>query len=212
MSTTSMLESRLQAEFAAYTARAAKYRATQLQEHEAKEERLARFIRLLDELRDLCRPKLEALAAQFKDVVKVEPEITPSQRQATFAFESPLAHINLRFRIVPDNEVRRVVVTYDLEILPIFIDFERHSEIVFPLEQVDHAAIAQWLDDRIVAFVKVYLSLYENEYYLKDHMVEDPVVHVRFPKFLAGAKLDCNGQTYYFIDEATKKEFEAKSA
>ena len=64
------------------------------------------------------------------------------------------------------------------------------------------------LDERIVAFVRVYLSLYENDYYLKDHMVEDPVAHVRFPKFAAGATSQRDGKTYYFISEATREEFE----
>jgi YHS domain-containing protein len=59
-----------------------------------------------------------------------------------------------------------------------------------------------------VAFVKTYLSLMENDYYLKDLMVEDPVAGVRFPKFAAGATLEWQGQTYYFVGEETRHEFE----
>lgn len=127
MSTDQSLESRIKAEFATRAARVIKYRETQVREHEAREERLKRFSQQLDELREICRPKLESLAAQFQESVQVVPQYTPSSRQAEFSFESPLARIRLRFRIVPDNEVRNVITTYDLDILPIFVDFERHA-------------------------------------------------------------------------------------
>lgn len=39
-------------------------------------------------------------------------------------------------------------------------------------------------------------------------MVEDPAAHVRFPKFAAGATLESNGKTTYFIGEETRREFE----
>ena len=48
----------------------------------------------------------------------------------------------------------------------------------------------------------------QNEYYLKDHMVEDPIAGVKFPKFAAAATLERGGKTYYFIGEKTRGEFE----
>jgi YHS domain-containing protein len=39
-------------------------------------------------------------------------------------------------------------------------------------------------------------------------MVEDPVAGVRFPKFAAGATLEWQGRTLYFIGEETRREFE----
>jgi YHS domain-containing protein len=47
---------------------------------------------------------------------------------------------------------------------------------------------------------------------LKDHLVEDPIAKVKFPKYAAGATLDVKGKTYYFIDEATRRDFEKKSS
>lgn len=88
------------------------------------------------------------------------------------------------------------------------MEYERHAEIAFPLEQVDSEAIARWLDDRMVGFVKTYLSLHQNEYYLKDQMVDDPVARVRFPKLAAGATRQREGKTYYFVSEETAAEFD----
>ena len=49
--------------------------------------------------------------------------------------------------------------------------------------------------------MRTYLSLHENQYYLKGHMVEDPVAKIQFPKYAAGATLERDGKTLYFIDE-----------
>jgi YHS domain-containing protein len=86
--------------------------------------------------------------------------------------------------------------------------FDSHDEIEFPLDAIDQTALAKWLDDRIVSFVRTYLSLNENEYYLRDHMVQDPVAKVKFPKYAAGATLEVAGRTHYFIDETTRREFQ----
>ena len=48
----------------------------------------------------------------------------------------------------------------------------------------------------------------EQEIYLKDQMVEDPVAHVRFPKVAAATTLEWQGKTFYFIGEETRREFE----
>ena len=71
----------------------------------------------------------------------------------------------------------------------------------------DTAALAKWLDDRIVGFVELYIQIHEGELYDKAEYVEDPVAKVKFPKFAAGATLEQGGQTYFFIDETTKAQF-----
>jgi YHS domain-containing protein len=54
--------------------------------------------------------------------------------------------------------------------------------------------------------VRTDLSLGKNEMYLRDRM--DPIAHVRFPDFAAGASLEWQGQKFYFIGEETRREFE----
>jgi hypothetical protein len=43
-------------------------------------------------------------------------------------------------------------------------------------------------------------------------MVEDPIAHIQFPKYAAGATLEEGGRTTYFIDESTLREFQQKQA
>jgi YHS domain-containing protein len=141
----------------------------------------------------------------------VTPRIVPSTREATFNFQSRLARVRLKFSAATDRDVRKVILSYDLEIIPILMRFEPHTEVEFPLHAVDQEAVARWVDDRIVDFVRSYFALGENEIYLKDQMVEDPIAHVRFPRAAAGATLEQGGQKFYFIGEETRQEFQKQA-
>jgi YHS domain-containing protein len=203
----SLLE-RIDAEFAAANQRVKQLQTQKVEEFQGKQQRLEQFDKTLERLREVWRPPLEALAQKFGERVDVKPQVAPANRSAKFEFQSELARIDLRFSAAPDSDVRNVVFKYDLNIIPILMKFDSHDEIEFPLDAVDEAALGKWLDDRIVSFVKTYLSLHENQYYLKDHMVQDPIAKVKFPKYAAGAKLELASKTYYFVDESTLREFQ----
>lgn len=212
MALTTSLVDRIDAEFAAADQRVTEYKSQKVEEFEGRKQRLEQFEGLLEQLREVWRPRLEALAQKFGERVKVQPHVEPSRRSASFAFQSDLARIELRFAVAPDPDVRQLVFSYDLEIIPILMKFDSHNEIEFPLDAVDAAALGTWLDDRIISFVQSYLAMHENQYYQRDQMVQDPIAKVTFPKFAAGATLEIKGKTIYFIDEATRREFEKQQA
>ena len=145
---------------------------------------------------------------KFAGHVKATPRIVPSSREATFDFESRLARVRLKFGAFTDRDVQKVTLSYDLEIIPVLMRFQPHAEAEFPLNAVDKEAAAQWIDDRIVDFIRTYFALGENEIYLKDQMVEDPIAQVRFPKVAAATSLEWGGKKFYFIGEETRREFE----
>jgi YHS domain-containing protein len=102
------------------------------------------------------------------------------------------------------------------EIIPVLVPYDKQSVLEFPLDAVQDDAVVQWFDERIVAFVKAYVALMRQDAdlreHLKDQLVEDPVARVRFPKYLAASTLERGGQTYYFVDEDTRREFEKQPA
>jgi hypothetical protein len=204
------LGQRIDAEFHRFDDRIKQAQASYLHEHRDRQARLVEFEKLLEKLADLWRPRLETLTRRFGEKVDVAPTITAHSRQATLEFQSTLARIKLRLSASTDRDVRKLILDYNLEIIPVLMQFDSHQQAEWPLESIDQAAIARWVDDRLVGFTNTYLSLHENEYYLKDHMVEDPVAAVRFPKFAAAATLDWQGKTYHFIAEDTRREFAAK--
>jgi YHS domain-containing protein len=202
------LMGRIDAEFNAADEKIKKFQSEQVQEHHVRQDRLEQLDQLLEKLSDIWRPRLEALAQRFGDRVKTTPEVAKGRRHASFQFQSDLARIRLRFSVTANSDVTRVIFVYDLEILPVLTQFESHDELEFPIDSIDRGALTQWIDDRIVTFVRTYLSLHENEFYLKKAMVEDPVARVRFPKHAAGATLEWKGKSYYFVSDETRQEFE----
>jgi len=210
MSDVATLLDRIDAEFSALDAKIKQAQTERVQEYRDRQSRLSAFEKQLEALPSVWRPRLETLVHRFGDRVKVTPRLSSSSREVSLEFQSNLARIRLRFSATTDHEVHNLILNYDLEIIPVLMQFESHKEAEWPIAAIDEAAVAGWVDDRIVDFVKTYLSLHENEYYLKDDMVEDPVAGVRFPRFAAAASREWGGKTYYFIGEETRREFEAK--
>jgi len=202
------LVDRIDAEFTAAETHLKTFQERQVRDYEGRVQRLEQLDQVFLQLREIWRPRLETLAKKFGDKVKVTPYVTPSAKEATFTFQSSIAHIVLRFGAMTDADVRKVILTYDLEILPIFMQFQSHTDMEFPLDHVDLKAAGEWIDDQIIGFVKTYLSLHEHQQYLKNVMVSDPVAGVEFPKFAAATTIEHAGKTYHFISDATRQEFE----
>ena len=202
------LASRIDAEFSAVEQKVKKFQTEQAEQHKERQNRLDQLSKVFDQMRDIWRPRLELLVKKFGDRVKATPRIVPSTREAVFDFQSHSAKVRLKFSASTDRDIRKVILGYDLEIVPILIRYKPHDEVEFPLNAIDKEAAAKWIDDRIVDFVQTYFSMGENEIYLKDQMVEDPIAHVRFPKLAAATVLEWGGKKFYFIGEETRKEFE----
>ncbi len=206
------LQSRIEAEFAANEQKLKGFQAEAVQAYEARQERLKTFEKVCQELQEITRPRLETLSEKFGGKMKVTPQVSKGRRTAAMDFQSDLASVKLQFTASTDNDVQKLVLDYNLEVLPILMKFDPHAQAEFPLESVNKDAVGQWIDDRIVDFVRTYLSISHNEYYLKDYLVVDPVANVKFPKFAAGATLERGRETLYFIDEKTRAAYEKQEA
>jgi hypothetical protein len=210
MSDINSLAGRIDAEFSAVEEKVKKFQVEQVEAHKQRHQRLEQLGNVFDQLREIWRPRLELLVKKFEGRVQATPRIVPSTREATFDFHSRLARVRLKLSAFTDRDIEKVILSYDLEIIPVLMRFKPHDEVEFPLNAVDKAAVAKWVDDRIVDFVQTYFSMGEHEMYLKDYMVEDPIAHVRFPKHAAATTLEWQGQKFYFIGEETRLEFEKR--
>ena len=204
----SNLASRIDAEFSAVEGKIKKFQSEQEHLHKDRHKRLEQLGRAFDQLREVWKPRLELLAKKFEGKVQATPRITPSSREATFEFQSKLARVRLKLSAFTDRDIRKVILGYDLEIIPVLMQFDGHKQLEFPLDAVDAGAAAEWMDDRIVDFVRTYFSMGENEVYLRDYMVDDPIAQVRFPKHAAATTLTWNGKEFYFVSDETRREFE----
>jgi YHS domain-containing protein len=208
MAEASSLASRIEAQFQAVQEKVKKAQADHMHGYKERLKRLEQLNQVFDELREIWKPKLELLMQKFGDRVEAKPRIVPSTREVTFAFQSRVAHVTLHLSASTDREIQKVILGYDVEIIPVLFRYNVHAELAFPLDAVDKEAAAKWMDDRIVEFIETYMSMGESEIYLKEYMVEDPVSHVRFPSMAAGATLEWQGQKVYFMSEDTRRDFE----
>jgi YHS domain-containing protein len=205
------LASQIDAEFSAVAEKVKQLQVGQVAEYKERQNRLEQLGKLFDDLSAIWKPRLDLLVKKFGERVKVTPRVVPATREVSFEFQSSVARIRLRFGATTDRDVRKLILNYHLDIIPVLMHFTPHAETEFPLGAVDKDAVAKWIDERIVDFVRTYLSLGENEWYMKDQMVEDPIAQVRFPKQAAAATLDWNGKKFYFVGEETRREFAKKN-
>jgi YHS domain-containing protein len=121
--------------------------------------------------------------------------------------------VTLSFEVFPDQDVSHVRLECSQDIVPVVVvRYNKQSVLGFPLDAVSEEAVIQWFDERILTFVKTYLTIVRQDAdlreHLKDQLVEDPVAEIRFPKYLAASTLERDGRTFYFVDEETRREFE----
>jgi hypothetical protein len=204
-----ILAERISAEFSSAAERDKKLLGEDALDTKQSQDRLEQLGKAFEGLREVWKPRLELLVKEFGNRVKAVVHVVPSMRYANFYFQSSSAHVALRFTAMPDRDFQNVILSYLLEITPAVVHFRPYAHIEFPLNAIDKAAAAKWIDDRIIDFVRTYLSMGEPEICPKDQMVEDPVARIRFPKFAAATTLERKGETFYFISEETRRTYEA---
>jgi YHS domain-containing protein len=204
------LAKRISTEFSSAAERDRELLGEKVKDANQSQARLEKLNKVFDELRQVLRPRLELLVKEFGSRVNAAPHIVPSMRDATFYFQSSSAHVKLKFRAWTDRDFQRLILSYLLEITPAVIHYRPYAQVEFPVNAVDKAAAAKWIDDRIVEFVQTYLSMGEPELCPKEEMVEDPVARIRFPRFAAAAMLERKGEKFYFMSEETRRTFEAE--
>jgi YHS domain-containing protein len=207
MSDVSELARRIDAALTGVKDKAKTQMQQRLKEYEQRQLLLKDYEQAQAKVIEVVKPRLQALADRAGERAKVTPSLSQTRRSATFEFKSPKAQIHLTFSVAPDQKVERAVVECDLKVVPVLWKFDSHGEFSTPIDNIDAAGLTKWTDDRIMAFIDLYIQINEGEVFDKSQMVEDPVAKLSFPKFAAGATLEHGGQTYFFVDDKSKAEF-----
>ena len=210
MTTASTLSQRIKAEFDERTKRrqAAEHeRALHVQE---REQRISTFNHVCDELKSVWQPRFEEFAKQFGDKIKVTPTIEPSHREAKVAFLTDLANMTLTLTASVSPDENKFALDYDLLIIPMFLEYDRHARLEMPLDKIDKVAIGRWVDDQLISCVRTYLAMQDNELYIKRALVEDPVTGARFLKDDAAAKFEYKGRVLFFASDQTLRQYKEK--
>lgn len=182
-----------------------------LQSHMAEiENRSARFEQLADDvIANIVRPRMQKLVEFFENgelVTRNEAKGHLCTCRFDHSARYP-ASVTLRFSVAHDAEIESLLVLYDLEILPIFFQFERQDQLLLAFDDLDQEQIADWVNQRILVFVDTYLRLEQTDQYQRISLVTDPVCRMRFRKSIASAETEYAGDTYYFCSPGCYEKF-----
>jgi hypothetical protein len=111
METANSLIERIDAEFSATEQRWDQLRVKQLEVYQVRQQRLECFERIVETLRELWEPRLDALSKRFGKNMDVLPIQERGRRAVSLEFGSNLARILLRFAVSPDADARKLVVS-----------------------------------------------------------------------------------------------------
>src|SRR5688572_17246722 len=106
MADVSKLLSRIDAEFDGLKQRVQKLQTEKVAEYQGRQDRLEQYSRVCEQLREVWKPRLEALAQRFGDKVTLKPDVQPMRRSAHFTFQSQVARVELVFSAATDMDVR----------------------------------------------------------------------------------------------------------
>lgn len=158
---------------------------------------------------NVIRPRMELVARKFKNASLLAPEISSAYR-CTCVFDHTAqypASTTLELSIGPDEKFENLVISYHLQILPVFISFKGLDQLALALNQVDEESVAAWVDDRLADFTGTYLQLEKAQAYQQDNMETDPVCGMPVNRNWAAAQMEFGGKTYYFCIEDCLRRF-----
>ena len=174
------------------------------------EARYRQYEALVDALKDdeKARP-LSTLASMFEHAT-AEGSRVGSSFVGTVTFRHTPQYpstVTVKLTLGHDAEIRHVTLTFEYEMLPLFISCERHHTLSLPLDTATADQLVTWANDRVVEFVDVYSSLQYVDQYQQENLVSDPVVDARFSKLHSAATEEYKGRTYYFLTKESHALF-----
>jgi len=132
--------------------------------------RLQRYEAEAKRIIELLKPRLDAFVERFKAVVTVEPTVREHTRVVHLHFAATVAKATLCFEVFPDQDVNHIRLECTQEIIPVVVRYDKQSVLEFPLDRVQDDVLIKWFDDRIVAFVKVYVALVAQDAALREQL------------------------------------------
>jgi hypothetical protein len=218
MSSIEEFKSRLSGEFAQAHGRVEAMQKAAEERHQLLRVRSQQFLRATHRVKELLWPRIEAFESFFRGVHKTVSKLdfgprTGGFRGAFVAFTFPHteecpAAIKLRFGLEHDDSIEHLILTYDLEMVPVFVQFQKHDEIRQPVDRLDEPALVDWFDRVSLGFTKSYLDIQFDPRYQEGSLVIDPVLDVSFPRFFAAGKLEQGGTTHHFFTEDSLREYQ----
>lgn len=155
----------------------------------------------------LIRPRLEVLAKFFANS-KLDSGEHVDRCACWFGYCNRFpASTKVEITAEHDERIERLVLRYELYMMPASIKLDAHDKLGMPLHDVDEQAVANWVEARLLAFMSSYLQLDRGGDDFEDDVVVDPVCRMKISRSSAVALIDYQGRTYYFCASECQRQF-----
>lgn len=171
------------------------------------EEREAQFSQIANQLlEDTLRPILETFGSYFENA-HIEDSVLGHSAQCDLRHSDRFPAVaKVRFQITHDEMIEMISVHYEAEILPLFIQFERHDTLTQGINDIDRDAVRHWVEQKMLNFIDIYLQIETHEQYQRDNIALDPVCGMRVAK-PKGLTSEHDGQTFFFCSQHCLERF-----
>lgn len=162
---------------------------------------------------NLILPRLSILTEMFPNAS--EPFHIPLAQSAGVTFEKEhgyIAHAKFSVRFQEKFETNAVIVICETEMFPMLVEYERTTDAEFPCTEESAENLATFLDEHIVRFADLYLTIHQTTSpYMKDKRTTDPVCGMDIFIADAAATTMYKKTRYYFCSSECLQAFEHDS-
>lgn len=156
-------------------------------------------------------PKLTELASMFPNAKPPRKEGVCDRIWVDFPpTPSYPAQARMTVGMAPNPTAETLRVTVSVVLVPVYLPYEQEGWFDLRVESPDTKGLEEFLDKRIVQFVKDYLRTGspDSPYHEDDH-VTDPVCQMTFSVAEAADSLQYKDRVYFFCVEGCRRKFEA---
>ena len=190
---------------------------TAMAEREAAE---ARFEQMAEDLHGrVIHPRVEALTNRLGTLPLVHGEMDQCQTavgvhtRCVFARTPRFpATTTLTVGLLHDQAKEVASVFCRIEIVPILFNLAQEDHLDVSLETPDEQAVVQWVEDRLLRFLQLYLSLETDQRYQRQNLVQDPVCGMQVSAAVAEHHVEHHRHSYHFCSQGCRDKFVADPA
>jgi YHS domain-containing protein len=191
------------------------YRARHWTPQEAEEymaeyaDRRRRYEELAQRLiQTVIQPRLETVASYFVNA-NVNDEERPNCSSCSFEFADRfLAITRIEFAVEHDVRFEKLIVHTRTHMMPVFVRFNEQDNLPLPLDYVDEAHVADWVEERLLEFLDVYLRIDGGGEDFAEEPATDPVCGMQISRSAAAASDSYYGHPYYFCCADCHQKFQ----
>lgn len=155
-------------------------------------------------------PKLTELASMFPNAAPPRKEGLCDRVWVDFAPTTCYpAQARLTVGMAPSPSAEMLRVTTTVVLVPVYLSYDHEAWLDLRVDSPDTKALEEFLDKRIVQFVKDYLRTGSPDSpYHEEDKVTDPVCQMSFSVAEAADSLQYKDRVYYFCVEGCRRKFE----